>query len=368
MDAKIGLLAHNKIASDEAARLRHQPNSAYRNTPSRDSFNSRALNKNSRTKLDRYQELFFILQTQPQFLARLLRKSREQGATEADMKRLESLVMSTFAHAQKQREEYYLLKLFSRSIEEEIGAAESLQHFRRGNYCFDRLFNSYTRVPRDRKFIRQAFGVWIKEEIVEATGFDLETDPLKLYRAILDNEQLNTGRTTRDPNMSRDMAIQEQDVRDAFIGNLQYIREHVERFLELLEDNVSRLPYGARYMTKQMFDILSAKCPGEDQHNILQVAGFWLWKMYIKPSLADPEGSGLVDRGLDVTSKRNLNVILHVLNQVAIAKLFGQDQHYLRPLNALLQDTAIPRLQDLWAQGELLFAMKLSNTNTTNSD
>jgi Ras GTPase-activating-like protein IQGAP2/3 len=164
------------------------------------------------------------------------------------------------------------------------------------------------------------------------------------------------------------MAIQEQDVRDAFIGNLQYIREHVERFLELLEDNVSRLPYGARYMTKQMFDILSAKCPGEDQHNILQVAGFWLWKMYIKPSLADPEGSGLVDRGLDVTSKRNLNVILHVLNQVAIAKLFGQDQHYLRPLNALLQDTAIPRLQDLWAQGELLFAMKLSNTNTTNSD
>lgn len=353
MDAKIGLLAHNKIASDEAARLRHLPTSSHRGTPSKDSFNSRTLNKNSRAKLERYQELFFILQTQPQYLARLFKTLRERGSVEADQKRMESLVMSTFAHAQKQREEYYLLKLLARSIQEEMDACSTPLEFARGSFFFARLFGVYTRVPRDRKFIRQTFGQLIKMNIVEDEQLNLESDPQFIYRAVLNDEELRTGRITRDPNMPKDLAIQEPDVRAIFVDNLQAIRNLVDLFVFAFEDAIPRIPYGTRFMAKQLFDTLCARYPRDDQRQLLMDVGFWLWKTYVKPAFADPEGQGLIDRGLDSTDKRNLNILTTVLNQYMTAKPFSTtDLFYFQPLNKHLFDDIRLRLEAIWTQGK----------------
>lgn len=354
MDAKIGLLAHNKIASDEAARLRHMPSQSQRHTSSKDSFNLKALNKNSRTKLERYQELFFILQTQPQYLARIFRLLREQGATETDQRRMESLVMSTFAHAQKQREEYYLLKLFARSIQEEVEGSRTLQDFARGTFFFNRLFTAYTRAPRDRKFLRQTFSDLIKKQIIEDNQLNLESDPQLIYRAVLNDEELRTGRCSRDPNLSRESAIKEEDVRAIFVKNLQDIRDRVDSFFMTLEESIPRMPYGTRYMAKQMFDILCARLPQEDQRYILQVVGNWLWRTYLRPSLTDPEGHGVVERSLDPADKRNLGVLSLVLNQIVLGRPFGNDHIYLQPLNRYLSNEALGRMEDIWSQSELL--------------
>jgi len=353
MDAKIGLLAHNKIASDEAARLRHMPSSTHRGTPT---FNSRTLNKNSRAKLERYQEFFFILQTQPQYLARLFKIIRERGSVEADQKRMESLVMGTFAHAQKQREEYYLLKLLARSVQEEIDVCAAPLDFMRGTFFFTRLFGVYTRVPRDRKFIRQAFGQLIKTQIIEDEQLNLESDPEFIYRALLNDEELRTGRVTRALNMSKDLIILEEDVRAIFIDNLQNIRGLIDNFLYAFEEAIPRIPYGSRYLAKQMFELLTARFPGEDQRDLLKDVGFWLWKIYIKPAFADPEGQGVIDRSLDSSDKRNLNIFIIVLNQYMSGKPFSTaDLFYFQPLNKHLLGEVAARLESIWAQGKSIF-------------
>lgn len=357
MDAKIGLLAHNKIASDEAARLRHMPSSAHRGTPTKDSFNSRTLNKNSRAKLERYQELFFILQTQPQYLARLFKVIRERGSVEADQKRMESLVMSTFAHAQKQREEYYLLKLLARSIQEEIDVYGAPLDFMRGTFFFTKLFGVYTRVPRDRKFIRQAFSQLIKTQIIDDETLNLESDPQIIYRALLNDEELRTGRVTRDLNMSKELIIQEDDVRIIFVDNLQNIRNLIDNFLYAFEEAIPRMPYGSRYLAKQMFDSLVARFPGADQRDLLKDVGFWLWKIYIKPAFADPEGQGVIDRSLDSGDKRDLNIFTTVLNQYMSGKQFSTaDLFYFQPLNRHLAGEAATKLESIWAQGKSIFS------------
>jgi len=353
MDAKIGLLAHNKIASDEAARLRHLPNSAHRGILTKDSFNSRTLNKNSRAKLERYQELFFILQTQPQYLARLFKVIRERGSVEADQKRMESLVMSTFAHAQKQREEYYLLKLLARSVQEEMEVCGSSLDFMRGSFFFTRLFGVYTRVPRDRKFIRQTLGPLIKTSIIDDEQLNLESDPQSIYRTVLNDEELRTGRITRERNMPKDRIIQEPDVRAIFVDNLEAIRNLMDHFLYAFEESVPRIPYGPRYLAKQMFDSLSARFPQEDQRDLLRNVGFWLWKTYIKPAFADPEGQGVIDRRLDSGDKRNLNIFTTVLNQYMSGKQFGTAElFYFQPLNRHLVGEAAAKLESIWVQGK----------------
>jgi len=350
MDAKIGLLAHNKIASDEAARLRHMPSSAHRGTPTKDSFNSRTLNKGSRAKLERYQELFFILQTQPQYLARLFRKNREQGVVDADQKRLESLVMSTFAHAQKQREEYYFLKLLARSVQEECNACGALQEFQRGSYFFDRLFRTYTRAPRDRKFLRQTFSPLIKNMILDDDQLDLESDPKQIYRFLLNDEELRTGTCSRDPNLPQEIAIKEPDVRAIFVKNLQDVKELADHFLDTLQEAIPRLPFGVRYITRQMFDSLSERYLQEDQRHLLRAVTFWTWKHYIKPIFTNPEDSGIIERSMDPTGKRNLNMMALVLNQLIMGREFDEEHFYLKPLNRYFTGTGFSKMDDIRAQ------------------
>lgn len=353
LDAKIGLLAHNKISRDESAKIRNQIGShraAQRTMSTRETFNTKTLNKTSRAKLELYQQLFVILQTQTTYLARLFRLYREQGASEERLKCLESLTMSAYGFAQKRREEFYLLSLVHSSIFEEAVAFSSFQDFQRYTFFFTRLFANYTRAPRDRKYLREFNAPLIKSQFFGTEGLDLESDPLQIYRSIINDEELRTGHRSAKPlDIPREQAIREPDVRSVFVKHLQDLRDIVDQYLICLEDSLNRAPYGPRFIARQMFRVLCERYPKQAQADILQFIGNWLWKTYFKPALADPEKFGTVDRALDSAQRRNLSELMKVLNQVSAGKHFGEENVYLQPLNTTVGEY-IERLNDFWAR------------------
>lgn len=151
LDIKIALLVKNKITLDEV--IKHQKRFTGHvgnllsnvDLSSSDPFDLKALNKNSRRKLELYQTLFFALQTQPVYLARFFRRVREQALPDKEIKKIETLVMGLFGYAQKRREEYYLLKLISRSIKEEVDMCDGIQDYLKGNFFWGRLMMNYIR-------------------------------------------------------------------------------------------------------------------------------------------------------------------------------------------------------------------------------
>jgi Ras GTPase-activating-like protein IQGAP2/3 len=355
LDIKIALLVKNKITLDEV--VKHQKHYggnvgtllSSKDISSKDPFDLKALNKNSRRKLEQYQELFFVLQTQPQYMARLFRRVREQNLPESDTKRIEQLTMSLFGLAQKRREEYWLLKLMARSLKEEIESCGSLHDYLRGNFFWTKLFANYVRSPRDRKFLKDVLGTVIRENIIENEHLDLESDPMQIYRSAINNEELRTGqRSHRDPNVSRDVALKDPETRGTFIHNLQDLRDVADQYFTMFEEVLHRMPYGVRYIAQQMFEELRMKFPYEPQEQLLQITGHWVWKGYIQPALLQPQHWGVVDRGLSPLMNRNLGAVNKVLGQIAVGKLFGGDDLYLQPLNSYITE-AIDRLQDIWS-------------------
>lgn len=355
LDIKIALLVKNKITLDEV--VKHQKHFgghvgtllSSKDISSKDPFDLKALNKTSRRKLEQYQELFFILQTQPQYMARLFKRVREQRLEDKDTKRIEQLTMSLFGLAQKRREEYWLLKLMARSLKEEIVGCAQLQEFVRGNFFWTKLFSSYVRSPRERKFLKELLGTVIRDNIIDNEELDLESDPMQIYKSAINNEELRTGqRSRRDPNVTRDMALKDQETRATFIHNLQDLRDVADQYFSMFEEVLHRMPYGVRYLAQQMFEELRQQFPYEPQEQLLQVAGHWVWKAYIQPALSQPHHWGVVDRGLSPIMGRNLVAVGKVLGQVAAGKLFGGEDLYLQPLNSYITE-AIDRLQDIWS-------------------
>ncbi|KND91410.1 Ras GTPase-activating-like protein rng2 [Tolypocladium ophioglossoides CBS 100239] len=353
LDIKIALLVKNKITLDEVVRHQHNFGGssvgllANSSMSSANQFDLKALNKSSRKKLESYQQLFFSLQTQPQYLGRLFKRIREQGMSEKECKRIELLMMSLFGYAQKRREEYYLLKLIARSIREEIEGAVVLQEYARGNYFWSKLLGNYTRSPRDRKYLRSLLGPMIRDNIVEDPALDLESDPMQIYRSAINNEELRTGRPDHRPlDVPREVAIRDPETRRLFIDHLRDLREICDQFFLALEDLLHKMPFGLRFLCGQMFEALCQHFNREPQEHLLQIVSNWLWRFYLQPAVTTPEQVGVIEKTLSPLQKRNLSEVAKVIGQIASGRPFGGENIYLQPLNAFVAES-VERLRHI---------------------
>ena len=370
LDIKIALLVKNKITLDEV--VKHQKHfggdagSLLTNTEisSKDPFDLKALNKNSRRKLEHYQELFFILQTQPQYLARLFKRIRENATAERESERVKHLMMGLFGYAQKRREEYYLVKLITRSMKEEIDSCASVQDYLRGNFFWAKLFGAYIKSPRDRKYMRDVLSPIVKDSIIDNPELDLESDPMQIYLSAIENEQLRTGRRSqRSPEIPREQAIRDPETKRTFITHLQDLRDIADQFFAALEDSLQRMPFGVRYVAQQMFQNLTSRFQHEEQGYILQIVGHWVWKAFLQPALTEPEKFGVIDRGLSQEHKRNVGEVSKVVGQVAAGRLFGGENVFLQPLNSYIGES-IERLGETWGGREyqvLLYFLEVAD-------
>lgn len=344
LDVKIALLVKNKITLDEVVKhQKHFGGSASQLLRSGSTLGNtsgldlKALNKNSRKKLTGYEELFFLLQTQSQYMARAFSVITARGLAEKESKNMERLVMTTFGYAQKSREEYFLLKALATSFTEVITHCQSLEDYvRQQSGTFQqRLIQSYVRRPKERAYLKTLFGSMVKNGICGQDHLDLESDPLQIYRAILNNEELSTGRPSQRPrDLPREVVIRQEDVRPRYVEHLEDLRDLGDGFFLSLEECLHRMPYAIRYVAAEQHRALCAQFPREDPGHLTMVVGAWLWKTYLLPALKEPEMWGVVDRGLSPVHKRNLGQVTAVLGQVTSSgRLFGQDNIYLQPLN-----------------------------------
>ncbi|KAL7968282.1 hypothetical protein HDV63DRAFT_83890 [Trichoderma sp. SZMC 28014] len=353
LDIKIALLVKNKITLDEVVRHQHTfggtsmgllANSTIAST---NQFDLKALNKSSRKKLDSYQQLFFSLQTQPQYLARLFKHIRVQGTAEKETRRIELLMMSLFGYAQKRREEYYLLKLIARAIREEVESASSAVEYSRGHYFWTKLLANYTRSPRDRKYLRSLLGPMIRDNIIDDPALDLESDPMQIYRSAINNEELRTGLPDHRPlDVPREVAIRDPETRRLFIDHLRDLREICDQLFLALEEQVHKMPYGLRFVCSEMFRALCEHFTNEPQENLLQMVSHWLWKFYLQPAVTAPETFGVIDKSLSPLQKRNLGEVAKVVGQIALGRPFGGENIYLQPLNAFIGES-VERLHQI---------------------
>jgi Ras GTPase-activating-like protein IQGAP2/3 len=360
LDIKIALLVKNKITLDEV--VKHQkhfgghvgtllPNT---DISSKDPFDLKALNKTSRAKLEHYQELFFLLQTHPQYLSRLFRRLREHATAEKECERIKHLVMGLFGYAQKRREEYYLVKLIVRSLKEEIDSAPSFDEYLRTHCFFNKLFAASIKSSRDRKYMRDVLGALIKENFIDNRALDLESDPVQIYRSAIGNEELRTGKQSRrNPNVPREEAIRDPETRATFIHHMQDLRDICDQFFLCLEEALHRMPFAVRFIAQQTYEQLLARFGDQDPGHVLQLVGQWVWRNYLQPALIEPEKFGVVDRALTQEQKRNLGEVSKVLTQAVSGREFGGENVYLQPLNTYIRES-VYRFGEIWNHGKFV--------------
>ena len=346
LDTKIALLVKNKIGIEELIKAKNergllgQREAAAavqkRNSvlvAANDPFADHALDRASRRKLELYQELFYALQTRPEYLARLFARVGKIDMSDRDKRQVEKIVLTLFGYAQKAREEFLLLKLFQRCVEEELGFVSTVQEFIRGNAQFIKLVAQYYRGARERKYLKDLLSPLV-QDIMDQDGLDLETDPCAIYRATINQEEMETGQPSRRPlEVAFNEALADPMARTIFIRHLQSLRATTEAFLSAILSSTRKLPYGVRYIAREVFRALQSKFPNEPEDALIKVVGHLVYYRYLNPAIVAPEGFDVVESLVGPVQRKNLAEVSKMLTQIAVGRLFNDDNPYLQPLN-----------------------------------
>uniref|UniRef100_A0A3B5AJT8 Ras GTPase-activating-like protein IQGAP3 n=1 Tax=Stegastes partitus TaxID=144197 RepID=A0A3B5AJT8_9TELE len=273
MDLKIGLLVRNRATLQEV--VSHCKKLTKKNKEQLSdmmdverSKGLKALNRDRRERLEAYQHLFYLLQTQPLYLAQvifLMPQSRSNSF-------MEMLVFSLFNYGSGRREAYLLLQLFTEALRYEIRLkVEQPQDVVTGNPTVIKMLVNFYRHARGQNALREALGPALQDVLLDRT-LSIRTDPVDVYKTWINQTETQTGTKSSLPyEVSPEDALSHPEVQrriDIAIINLKNL---TDRVLKAITSNLHKLPYGLRYTAKVLRDTLKAKFPDASEDDLYKV-------------------------------------------------------------------------------------------------
>ena len=324
LDSKIALLVKNRITLEEVvhfsskqmrSHLAHEV--AQQHEREGGVITLKGNDKETKNKRQRYEEMFYLLQTQPQYLSKLMftmNKTSGSGAT----KFLEGAVLTMYGYVQNSREEYLFLNLIDSSLVIEIEDLEKIDDFWKDNPLFIKLALQYIRGAKERKFLRDFLQPLVKGVLGDA-NLDLETDAQKVHKELIRSEEIRTGeKSTISADISAADAAELPAVKALITERFANLKRITNSFLAAIVNSLSAMPFGIRYVANKMKEHLSKRFPGhEHELEINRILGNLLYYRYINPAIIAPDAFDVIESStISPVQRKNLAEVAKVLNSI----------------------------------------------------
>ncbi|XP_039348698.1 ras GTPase-activating-like protein IQGAP1 isoform X1 [Mauremys reevesii] len=365
MDIKIGLLVKNKITLQDV--VSHSKKLTKKNKEqlsdmmmlNKQRGGLKALSKEKREKLEAYQHLFYLLQTNPTYLAKLIFQMPQNKST----KFMDSVIFTLYNYASNQREEYLLLRLFQTALQEEIKSkVDQIHEIVTGNPTVIKMVVSFNRGARGQNAMRQILAPVVKE-IIDDKSLNIKTDPVDIYKSWVNQMESQTGEASKLPyDVTPEQALAHEEVRTRLDASIKNMRTVTDKFLSAIVSSVDKIPYGMRFIAKVLKDSLHEKFPDAGEDELLKIIGNLLYYRYMNPAIVAPDAFDIIDLSaggqLTTDQRRNLGSIAKMLQHAASNKMFMGDNAHLSIINEYLSQSyqkfrrffqaacEVPELQD----------------------
>ncbi|KAM6391536.1 ras GTPase-activating-like protein IQGAP2 isoform 3-T3 [Rhynochetos jubatus] len=344
MDIKIGLLVKNRITLQDVVlhskKLNKKSKSQLEEMVMVDKQGIKGLSKERRKKLEAYQHLFYLLQTNPTYLAKLIFQMPQNKST----KFMDTVIFTLYNYASNQREEYLLLKLFKTALEEEINSkVDQIQDIVTGNPTVIKMVVSFNRGARGQNTLRQLLAPVVKE-IMEDKTLIINTSPVDVYKSWVNQLEMQTGEASKLPyDVTTEQALTHAEVVNKLELSIQSLRAVTDKVLTSIFSSLNMMPYGMRYIAKVLKSSLHEKFPDATEEELLKIVGNLLYYRYMNPAIVAPDGFDIIDMTaggqIHPDQRRNLGCVAKVLQHAASNKLFEGESEHLSSMNAYLSQT-----------------------------
>eukprot|EP00698_Gefionella_okellyi_P003916 TRINITY_DN13630_c0_g1_i1.p1 TRINITY_DN13630_c0_g1~~TRINITY_DN13630_c0_g1_i1.p1 ORF type:complete len:854 (-),score=133.11 TRINITY_DN13630_c0_g1_i1:12-2513(-) len=234
------------------------------------------------------------------------------------------IVHSLFGERFQAREELLVLTFIKAILEEHIQHITQLDQLIRQNTFVSKLLGAYTWRSGGKTYLNTTFRSLLMETVLDK-ALDLELDPLKIARKLkLDFDE-------------EEAAAKNSQIAAIIAEHVARLSDISQKFLRLVESTLHALPFGIRWVAKQLLIACVTRFPdiSDTQQNI--ILGGFIFLRFITPCIATLEAIRI--EGLKITdqAQRNLVLIGKTLQGLANAVGFGRKEAFMAPMNDFIQ-------------------------------
>jgi len=281
-------------------------------------------------KLEGYQHLFYLLQTEPHYLARLVTLIQPDKMEQF----LETVILTLFGDAFSPREEFLILSLFNLAIGQEMSLMKSVGDLLSVDSVVPKMIIAYNHRKQGHDFLKQIIAP-VLDSVTNIVELNLELNAVQVYQTMITDVEIQTGAKSE---LSRDLK-EEQIMENVQVKTI--IKTRVEKcisicnmFFDGIISSLNRLPYGIRWICKQIHFIAKSKWKSSADE-IGKVIGYFVYYRFMNLAIVTPDSFDLVGKELTITARRNLVVVAKVLQNLFSLNLFQNQggERWMLPLN-----------------------------------
>ncbi|EJD49780.1 Rho GTPase activation protein [Auricularia subglabra TFB-10046 SS5] len=324
LDSRIALLIQNRMALDEQQEVeRHL-----------EEVDPHEGHYPDDRKLQQYGNLFFLLQSEPRHIAALCRLV---SLSEIDTL-LQTVMFTLYGNQYESREEHLLLTMFQSVLSAQFETATEFGSLLRANTPVSRMMTTYTRRGPGQSYLKSVLADRINS-LIEHKDLNLEINPVKVYEQMVNQIEEDTG--SLPPNLPRgvppEVASANPDVQAIIAPRLTMLMEIANSFLVTIIDSLESVPYGIRWICKQIRSLTRRKYPDATDYAICSLIGGFFFLRFINPAIVTPQAYMLVDGVPAKHPRRTLTLIAKMLQNLANKPSYSKEA-YMITLNPFVEN------------------------------
>jgi len=311
LELKISLLIQNKISIIEIERTTEKKK---KKTAMAEMVEIKKLDLKQTSS---YSNLFYLLQTEPKYLARL--------SYLVDLKTMEefmeTLLLTLYGEAYSPREEFLLLTLFQLAIENEISHISSPLDLKQVDSVVPKMILTYNKRKLGKDYLVHALTKPITH-VLEHEDYDFELDPGRIYATIATSPRGQ--KPSRDAGKQSDALNDNPEVKKMLEKTLTQLKHVLELFIQAMMSTISDLPYGLRYICSQIYKLLTKKFPKVKEEQLWKVIGFYVYFKFLNPVIVNPADANIgTGHAISMKTTTNLLQVSKILQTLFDLRLFN---------------------------------------------
>lgn len=199
------------------------------------------------------------------------------------------------------------------------------------------MMTTYTRRGPGQSYLKRILADRINS-LIELQDLDLEINPLKVYEKMVAQIEESTG--SAPPNLPKgvtaEQAAANAQVQSIIEPRVQMLSEIADSFLDTIIQGLDEIPYGIRWICKQIRSLSRRKYPDAQDSTICTLIGGFFFLRFINPAIISPISYMLIDSAPAEAPKRTLTYVAKMLQNLA-NKPSASKETYMQKLQPFVE-------------------------------
>ena len=200
------------------------------------------------------------------------------------------------------------------------------------------MMTTYTRRGPGQSYLKVILADRINR-LIELEDMDLEINPLKVYERLVQTTEEERGMLPPDlpKSVSSEAAANHPRVQEIIAPRVQMLTEIANTFLDTIIRGLEEIPYGIRWICKQIRSLSKRKYPDAQDSTICTLIGGFFFLRFINPAIISPISYMLIDKQPAENPKRTLTYVAKILQNLA-NKPSTSKEPYMQALQPFLHE------------------------------